>query len=455
MFKDPKFAKQSQRDFGNYFSGKLIKQKQQELDRTDKLTEIFAGTRCYVNGFSSGEFSAHLINKLISSHGGRFDYVLRTSTTHWVCESIPDGKVNKELTTKRRKLLYFVTPNWVVDSVDANKRLPERNYIIKQFSPQAKSQFFNKRNVGDVSIKKILFRERGSKPEAETGSNEVSDRTACSCVTFRIENFIVTATGKDVDPDMPLIILDESRVVVYSDVEPVYRGMTQSEMVLALGESSSNIRTVNEEKLEHLAEKFCTTCRDALKNSSAQVSLISRDTVMIAFHAVAFLDVSKLVTRALRDAIPGAKLHIETIDESPWLGLTWQQRKTIHKKAKTTKSSPKRLVTHLSKNLAAYTLEGALMGQRNTLHYTGPPFNTQRPIGATTPIAVGNNRFSCSRNFGCNFRNEEALRDAVERTMSQGKIPVLLMYLKTCAFSFRTSFEIAIWTEHKRIRCKG
>lgn len=94
MFKEPKFAIKSQTDFREYYSGKLIKQKQQSSKRTEERSRIFDGCVCYVNGFSTGKYSAHFIGNLIAENGGVFEIVGRsTKVTHWVCDSIPDGKV--------------------------------------------------------------------------------------------------------------------------------------------------------------------------------------------------------------------------------------------------------------------------------------------------------------------------------------------------------------------------
>ena len=93
MFREPTFAQESKRSFGSYFEQKLVKQKEQDAARVPEQSAIFRGCRCYVQGIHSGRFTVHEICRLVKAHGGLWDVVLRKSTTHWICEAIPDGKV--------------------------------------------------------------------------------------------------------------------------------------------------------------------------------------------------------------------------------------------------------------------------------------------------------------------------------------------------------------------------
>eukprot|EP00924_Labyrinthula_sp_SR-Ha-C_P007316 snap_masked-scaffold_8-processed-gene-14.47-mRNA-1 protein AED:1.00 eAED:1.00 QI:0/-1/0/0/-1/1/1/0/375 len=116
-----------------------LRRKRQKLDKKnlefqstkDKL--FFKGVRIYVSGYSS-LLTAHRAKELVCKFGGKYSDVVTTSTTHFICNYIPDSKAMLEINTKRRKTLFFVKPTWLLQCVKQKKRVQEKLYAIEQLT---------------------------------------------------------------------------------------------------------------------------------------------------------------------------------------------------------------------------------------------------------------------------------------------------------------------------------
>lgn len=96
--------------------------------------QIFRSLNLYLNGstLSSG-VSDHRLKSLFIQHGGTLSIALgRRTVTHVVLGSPGGGlagsKIQKEVAKVSGKGVKYVTPNWVVDSVECGKRLSESRY---------------------------------------------------------------------------------------------------------------------------------------------------------------------------------------------------------------------------------------------------------------------------------------------------------------------------------------
>ncbi|KAF7505199.1 hypothetical protein GJ744_001189 [Endocarpon pusillum] len=96
--------------------------------------QIFRSLTLYLNGstYASG-ISDHKLKSLFVQHGGSLSIALgRRTVTHVVLGSIVGGlaagKIQKEVTKVGGKGVKYVTAQWVVDSVQCGKRLPESGY---------------------------------------------------------------------------------------------------------------------------------------------------------------------------------------------------------------------------------------------------------------------------------------------------------------------------------------
>lgn len=108
---------------GNYNKIKNVKLKEQNKEFELK-SFIFKGISIYVNGYTSP--SSDKLKQLICEHGGQYvHFFSKTNVTHVIATNLPDGKI-KNLKWNDR----VVHPNWIVDSIEKMKLLPEDMYLI-------------------------------------------------------------------------------------------------------------------------------------------------------------------------------------------------------------------------------------------------------------------------------------------------------------------------------------
>lgn len=96
--------------------------------------QIFRCLALYLNGSTHASgISDHKLKHLFVQHGGSLSIALgRRTVTHVILGSrgggLAAGKIQKEVTTLGGKGVRYVTAEWVVDSVECGKRLPESKY---------------------------------------------------------------------------------------------------------------------------------------------------------------------------------------------------------------------------------------------------------------------------------------------------------------------------------------
>lgn len=112
-------------DGWGYMRAKKRKLREQ-FDMLDQkpISEIFSGVTIYVNGWTQP--NADELKSLIHSHGGRYEYNLYgdSGVTHTIATNLPNAKI------RNLKDTCVCTPNWIVDSIAAGKRLPVKNYLL-------------------------------------------------------------------------------------------------------------------------------------------------------------------------------------------------------------------------------------------------------------------------------------------------------------------------------------
>ncbi|PVH99066.1 hypothetical protein DM02DRAFT_529958 [Periconia macrospinosa] len=97
-------------------------------------TPIFEGLCFYVNGSTAPLVSDHHLKHVISLHGGAHSISLtRRTVTHCILGKgcgggLSASKMQKEIAKTKKKSVRFVTVDWVLSSVKANRRLPETQF---------------------------------------------------------------------------------------------------------------------------------------------------------------------------------------------------------------------------------------------------------------------------------------------------------------------------------------
>lgn len=120
--------------WGGYMEAKKSKLLEQFRDESKKLkgttNDIFKGISIYVNGYTKP--SADELKRIMAMYGGEYHQYESHRTTHIIASNLPDCKI------KRLKVLNVVKPEWITDSIKAEKLLDYRMYLL--YSKQSKTQ---------------------------------------------------------------------------------------------------------------------------------------------------------------------------------------------------------------------------------------------------------------------------------------------------------------------------
>ena len=116
------------------------KENEEAVSKTRNQQQVLQNCSFYINGSTAPLISDHKLKQLISENGGRVSLGLaRRSVTH-VIIGRPNGlhqgaggglsgsKIEKEIRRVRGCGVKFVNVEWVLDSLQAGKRLPEHRF---------------------------------------------------------------------------------------------------------------------------------------------------------------------------------------------------------------------------------------------------------------------------------------------------------------------------------------
>jgi len=120
----------------SYTSSRSSKLKEQ-LKSAAPESSIFANCTIYLNGSFSPTIGDLELKRLLVSHGANVVYALgRKSCTHVILgRGLAGGKIQKETTVKNNRVQY-VNVHWVLESIQAGKRLSEARFSVIKHSKQ-------------------------------------------------------------------------------------------------------------------------------------------------------------------------------------------------------------------------------------------------------------------------------------------------------------------------------
>ncbi|KAH8724510.1 hypothetical protein GQ44DRAFT_281642 [Phaeosphaeriaceae sp. PMI808] len=130
-----------------------------------KQTQIFAGLCFYINCSTAPFFSDHKLRQLLATHGAKHTIALsRRSVTHVLLGttnaqggaggSLAASKIQKEISKAGGKAMKFVTTEWVLESIKANRRLPESRFPPLKLTPKNQGSVFDMMRADSVMTKK-------------------------------------------------------------------------------------------------------------------------------------------------------------------------------------------------------------------------------------------------------------------------------------------------------------
>ena len=136
-------------------AGTISQDESQSDESKTVISTVFKNTTIYINGYTGPLVSDHRLRYLITQHGGKSSLGLaRRSVTHvilgkrdapadpstdgghiqsgksraWAGGSLAATKLQKELALSKVSGIKFVSAAWVLESIEAGRRLPESKY---------------------------------------------------------------------------------------------------------------------------------------------------------------------------------------------------------------------------------------------------------------------------------------------------------------------------------------
>ena len=128
--------------------------------------QIFANLNIYINGSTAPMISDLKLKRLLTSHGAGISIALgRRTVTHVIIGrpnssggaggGLSGSKLQKEITRTGGNAIRYVTAEWALESIKAEKRLPEPNFAALSVAPK-----------GVMSVASMLERCQGKKGDA-------------------------------------------------------------------------------------------------------------------------------------------------------------------------------------------------------------------------------------------------------------------------------------------------
>ncbi|KAL6710548.1 hypothetical protein ACN47E_008596 [Coniothyrium glycines] len=124
-----------------------------ETSETPPKKQIFAGLCFYVNGSTAPLVSDHKLKQLLAMSGARHSIALgRRTVTHVILSTassnggsgggLAASKIQREIARTGGKAVKFITASWVLDSIKAERRLPESQYSPLKLAPKTQNSVF-------------------------------------------------------------------------------------------------------------------------------------------------------------------------------------------------------------------------------------------------------------------------------------------------------------------------
>ncbi|KDN52533.1 hypothetical protein K437DRAFT_220517 [Tilletiaria anomala UBC 951] len=107
-----------------------------------KQTNLFDGVVVYINGYTGSLITNQELIRLLQLHGAIVSYTPSSKVTHTISTMCLSGKkTQKELKRKvLKRVAKLVTPAWVLDSIERERRQPERKYAVFEDNTQGDLQ---------------------------------------------------------------------------------------------------------------------------------------------------------------------------------------------------------------------------------------------------------------------------------------------------------------------------
>lgn len=165
-------------------------------------TKIFNKCVMFVNGVTNPPVEE--LRRLIGIHGGECVNYRVSEVTHFVCDYLTDAQLKREYSKTKllRSNVYNVQAKWIVDSIEANRRLDENLYAPSGLKGQfghTIASLFSKRDDGG-----ILPPSKKSKIDVAAPIQiiNINDSPSAMGLTSSQEDFIQSVPLEDLQSDI-------------------------------------------------------------------------------------------------------------------------------------------------------------------------------------------------------------------------------------------------------------
>ncbi|KAI0921760.1 hypothetical protein AcW1_004354 [Taiwanofungus camphoratus] len=126
---------------GHQRSDRRVNQKSYWESRSEKLVQqlpdkpsgpeaaVLHNVRVYINGYLDGTTDIEM-KRIVTLAGGQVRHTASGATHVLTSQQLSASKTQKLLTTRSKIRVHVVKPEWIMDSIKAGKRLPEREYSV-------------------------------------------------------------------------------------------------------------------------------------------------------------------------------------------------------------------------------------------------------------------------------------------------------------------------------------
>jgi len=126
---------------GHQRSERRVNQKNYWESRNEKLAQqlpekpsgsegnVLRGVRVYINGYLDGTTDIEM-KRIVTLAGGQVMHTASGATHILTSQQLSASKTHKLLTTRSKIKVQVVKPEWITDSIEAGKRMQEREYAV-------------------------------------------------------------------------------------------------------------------------------------------------------------------------------------------------------------------------------------------------------------------------------------------------------------------------------------
>ncbi|RPD67300.1 hypothetical protein L226DRAFT_519191 [Lentinus tigrinus ALCF2SS1-7] len=108
----------------------------------ESSTQVLQGVRIYINGYLETTTDIEM-KRIVTLAGGQVMHTASGATHILTSQQLNGSKTQKLLTAKSKHIVHVVRPEWVMDSIDAGRRLSEREYsVVKDTSAMKITDMF-------------------------------------------------------------------------------------------------------------------------------------------------------------------------------------------------------------------------------------------------------------------------------------------------------------------------